>query len=187
MSDPTSPYHTYVQYVRYIGSKNNITASNKDVSNASSADLDSIQDSYNVAADMITAKFSSSNYVSPLDFTPNKGIVPAYVGRWAMQLAYADQLASRGLESSGKKDTIGGRVLRLVQDAFADMTVFTAGIRYLPAATVSGSQGMSVVGCGGQSPFIYTQSPVYLLGDALGWNWGGWMMPDARPCFPSLY
>jgi hypothetical protein len=94
---PISPLFTWDQFVNKYGLRNIIMWSNKD-STQSNNNLVSVipqgepnwyavQDAFNYATEEVYSWLRGGVLLIPLDFTPNAGVVPARVSRWAMTIA----------------------------------------------------------------------------------------------------
>lgn len=167
---PVCPYFTYNQFIRRWGLTNVKVASNKDgKTNANAAtvpDFAALQDSFDYSIDEINNTLRGGQYSVPLDFTPNGGMVPPFIVRGAMLLAYADLYDVRGMDEKNIKDN---RLAKQVRVFYDDLATYKSGVKQMLALLQTDS----------------SFSPVQLGMSAIRsrnlgyWHW----VPDAAPFF----
>jgi hypothetical protein len=99
---PISTFFTWAQFSNRFGLANIIKVSNKDSTQNTGSNVQAIpsgqpnwyaiQDAFNYATDKIQSILQGGVLQIPLNFTPNGGVVPSRVGRWAMIIAFCDLL-----------------------------------------------------------------------------------------------
>lgn len=148
---PTSPYFTWDQFVNRFGYSNIVKASQKDTTQAGPTALEpipkgmpnwyAVQDSINYATDKISNILYGGVLKVPLDFTPNGGVVPLRVGRWAMIIAFCDlfnmrepdRVQVRNIKGVGR--TFGSIYSTELDEALTDIALHKDGImRAMPEA-----------------------------------------------------
>jgi hypothetical protein len=139
---PVSPFHTYAEFLSRFGTKNVRRASNKDADSAD-VDLTAVQSSFWFARDEIYDTFRYGLYAVPFDWTPNGGVVPETVKRWALNLAYGDLYEVRGwsdmtVQVAGQRN-VPNKIYKLVKDTYMEMGLYRGGIRTMLALRNTGA------------------------------------------------
>lgn len=163
--DATSPYFTLQQFYNRWGEKNVRIASNKD-NTTLTPNYDAIQDSFDYAASELTRAFMGGIYAVPLDFTPNGGVVPKTVSRWAMVIAYADLYDARGQD---EKDKVWNKISTQLKAVYADMAMHRVGLVQMLATVATAADELGPMEGTAFEPITQTvcrepgEQPVYRL------------------------
>ncbi len=145
MPDPSCRYFNYAEFVRRWGLPAVKAASNKgNSSNLNVADLEAVQESFDVACDELDVRLDGGYYLVPLDFSPMGGGVRPLVRRWAMTLAYADLYDVRG---HSEKDKTANKIRNLLTDVAFDLMLARDGRLNLRALAASDQD---------RTPFVVT-------------------------------
>lgn len=173
----TSPYFTYTDFVNEFGLNNIVLWSNKDSYSKMNPvpNWVALQSAFDYASDEITDAFRMTQYVTPLDFTPNDGTIPPMVKNWAMTIAGWKLYRSRGFEEKNKVESRFDRQRREVYD---DMALHRCGLRRLNASIRTDTCAGDLTG------HVVTVTDVFTA--CTNNNWG-WVYADGVPVYNFVH